>query len=131
VGWQGRGESTRVGSLLYGVLAEFASLCDERGEAERAERYRREAARLAGMLERTWDGEWYRRGPSAAPAEPDRTGATPPAPRRRAARRRERVRPLRRDAGASATSSDVFIPSGSKRGVTSGPLVDRVSLFGL
>ena len=44
------------------MLAEFAPLCDERGDAERAERYRREAARLSGVLERTWDGEWYRRG---------------------------------------------------------------------
>ena len=62
VGGQGRGESTWLGFFLHGVLAEFAPLCDERGDAERAERYRREAARLAGMLERTWDGEWYRRG---------------------------------------------------------------------
>ena len=62
VGWQGRGESTWLGFFLHGVLAEFAPLCDERGDAERAERYRREAARLAAMLERTWDGEWYRRG---------------------------------------------------------------------
>jgi cyclic beta-1,2-glucan synthetase len=62
VGWQGRGESTWLGFFLHGVLAEFAPLCDERGDAERAERYRREVARLATMLERTWDGEWYRRG---------------------------------------------------------------------
>ena len=62
VGWQGRGESTWLGFFLHGVLGEFAPLCDERGEAERAERYRREAGQLAAMLERTWDGEWYRRG---------------------------------------------------------------------
>ena len=62
VGWQGRGESTWLGFFLHGVLAEFAPLCDQRGDAERAERYRREAARLATELERTWDGEWYRRG---------------------------------------------------------------------
>ncbi|HKZ33472.1 MAG TPA: glucoamylase family protein [Vicinamibacteria bacterium] len=62
VGWQGRGESTWLGFFLHGVLGDFAPLCDERGDAERAERYRREAARLEGVLERTWDGEWYRRG---------------------------------------------------------------------
>jgi len=62
VGSRGRGESTWVGFFLHGVLAEFAPLCDERGDADRARRYRREAARLAAKLERTWDGEWYRRG---------------------------------------------------------------------
>lgn len=62
VGWQGRGESTWLGFFLHAVLAEFAPLCDQRGEAERAERYRREGHRLAAALERTWDGEWYRRG---------------------------------------------------------------------
>jgi cyclic beta-1,2-glucan synthetase len=62
VGWQGRGESTWLGFFLHGVLSDFAPLCDGRGDAERGERYRREAARLSAMLERTWDGEWYRRG---------------------------------------------------------------------
>ena len=62
VGWQGRGESTWLGFFLHGVLGEFATLCGERGDGERAERYRREAARLGAALERTWDGEWYRRG---------------------------------------------------------------------
>jgi cyclic beta-1,2-glucan synthetase len=62
VGWQGRGESTWLGFFLHGVLGDFAPLCDQRGDAERAERYRREAVRLKGVLERTWDGEWYRRG---------------------------------------------------------------------
>jgi cyclic beta-1,2-glucan synthetase len=62
VGWQGRGESTWLGFFLYSLLGEFAALCDERSDTERAERYRREAARLSAMLERTWDGEWYRRG---------------------------------------------------------------------
>ena len=62
VGWQGRGESTWLGFFLHAVLAEFAPLCEEQGDGERAERYRREMARLGGVLERTWDGEWYRRG---------------------------------------------------------------------
>ncbi len=62
VGREGRGESTWLGFFLHDVLVEFGPLCAGRGEAERAERYRREAIRLAGVLERTWDGEWYRRG---------------------------------------------------------------------
>ncbi len=62
VGGRGRGESTWLGFFLHVVLSEFVPLCEERGDAERAERYRRELARLASMLERTWDGEWYRRG---------------------------------------------------------------------
>jgi cyclic beta-1,2-glucan synthetase len=62
VGGQGRGESTWLGFFLHAVLGEFAPLCDGRGDAERAERYRREAARLGDVLERTWDGDWYRRG---------------------------------------------------------------------
>jgi cyclic beta-1,2-glucan synthetase len=62
VGWQGRGESTWLGFFLHGVLSDFSGLCIERGDPGRAERYCREAARLAAMLERTWDGEWYRRG---------------------------------------------------------------------
>ena len=62
VGGQGRGESTWVGFFLHSVLGEFVPLCDERGDADRARRYRREAARLAAKLERTWDGDWYRRG---------------------------------------------------------------------
>jgi cyclic beta-1,2-glucan synthetase len=62
VGEEGRGESTWLGFFLHAVLAEFAPLCDDRGDPDRAERYRREAVRLGGVLERTWDGEWYRRG---------------------------------------------------------------------
>ncbi len=53
VGAEGRGESTWLGFFLHGVLREFAPLCEPRGETDaRAERYRREAVRLAGMLER-------------------------------------------------------------------------------
>ncbi len=62
VGWQGRGESTWLGFFLHGVLGDFASLSEDRGDAARADRYRREAGRLGAMLEQAWDGEWYRRG---------------------------------------------------------------------
>ena len=36
-------------------------MCEERGEARRASRYRTERERLGTMLEQSWDGEWYRR----------------------------------------------------------------------
>jgi cyclic beta-1,2-glucan synthetase len=62
VGREGRGESAWLGFFLHAVLTDFAPLCAARGEAVRAGRYRAEAARLASALERTWDGEWYRRG---------------------------------------------------------------------
>ena len=62
VGKEGRGESVWLGFFLHAVLSDFAPLCEARGDAVRAGRYRAEAARLASALERTWDGEWYRRG---------------------------------------------------------------------
>jgi cyclic beta-1,2-glucan synthetase len=62
VGIEGRGESTWLGFFLYGVLNDMAPLCEARGDAARAARYRSEARRLASMLEQAWDGEWYRRG---------------------------------------------------------------------
>jgi cyclic beta-1,2-glucan synthetase len=62
VGKDGRGESVWLGFFLHAVLSDFAPLCAARGETVRAARYRAEASRLASALERTWDGEWYRRG---------------------------------------------------------------------
>jgi len=62
VGNAGRGESTWLGFFLHGVLIDFAGLCDVLNDPARAARYRSEAQRLAAQLERTWDGEWYRRG---------------------------------------------------------------------
>jgi len=62
VGRDGRGESSWLGFFLHAVLSEFAPLCVARADTARAERYRGEARRLAVSLERTWDGEWYRRG---------------------------------------------------------------------
>jgi cyclic beta-1,2-glucan synthetase len=50
-----------LGFFLHAVLGEFAPLCEARGDAARAERYRGAARRLAAALERAWDGEWYRR----------------------------------------------------------------------
>ncbi len=63
VGREGRGESVWLGFFLYGVLDAFAPLCEARGDAARAARYRqrREAYRLA-LEQHAWDGDWYRRG---------------------------------------------------------------------
>ena len=61
VGIQGRGESVWLGWFLYTVLQQFIPLCEQRDPA-RGPRYAGEAGRLAHMLERSWDGEWYRRG---------------------------------------------------------------------
>jgi cyclic beta-1,2-glucan synthetase len=61
VGHEGRGESVWLGWFLVVVLQEFAPLCDRRGRTDLSARYRREADRLAGMLEFAWDGAWYRR----------------------------------------------------------------------
>src|SRR3989449_3539379 len=61
VGHQGRGESVWLGWFLHTVLRQFIPLCETRDVA-RAGGYASEASRLAGMLGRAWDGEWYRRG---------------------------------------------------------------------
>jgi cyclic beta-1,2-glucan synthetase len=61
VGYLGRGESVWLGWFLHMVLRQFIPLCETRDPA-RAARYASEATRLAGMLEQSWDGEWYRRG---------------------------------------------------------------------
>ncbi|HSD33126.1 MAG TPA: glucoamylase family protein, partial [Gemmatimonadales bacterium] len=61
VGFQGRGESVWLGWFLHTVLRQFIPLCEQR-DPGRATRYAGETSRLAHMLERSWDGEWYRRG---------------------------------------------------------------------
>jgi cyclic beta-1,2-glucan synthetase len=62
VGSEGRGESVWLGFFLGTVLRIFADLCAQRGDAERAARYRQEVTRLTAMLELAWDGDWYLRG---------------------------------------------------------------------
>jgi cyclic beta-1,2-glucan synthetase len=61
VGHEGRGESVWLGWFLVTVLNDFAPLCERRGRADLARRYRDEARWLTGMLELAWDGDWYRR----------------------------------------------------------------------
>ncbi|MDI6771404.1 MAG: glucoamylase family protein [bacterium] len=62
VGHLGKGESTWLGWFLHAVLSRFAPLCEARADGGRAALYRSEAARLAQVLELTWDGNWYLRG---------------------------------------------------------------------
>jgi cyclic beta-1,2-glucan synthetase len=62
VGEQGKGESVWLGWFLYAVLGRFAPIATERGEHERAQRWRLHMSALKAALEReAWDGEWYLR----------------------------------------------------------------------
>jgi cellobiose phosphorylase len=63
VGREGRGESVWMGFFLYAVLDAFAPICARRGDAARADRYRRQSEAYQRALNgQAWDGEWYRRG---------------------------------------------------------------------
>jgi cellobiose phosphorylase len=61
VGHEGRGESVWLGWFLVMILKQWAVLCDQRQDTDRAQHYRSEARWLTGMLELAWDGNWYRR----------------------------------------------------------------------
>jgi len=62
VGNQGEGESVWLGWFLHTNLWEFAKLAEQRGEKERAARWRTHVDRLKIALESEgWDGDWYRR----------------------------------------------------------------------
>lgn len=62
VGAAGRGESVWLGWFLCDVLDRFTDLCRQRGDVERAGRYRDVREQLASSLdEHAWDGQWYRR----------------------------------------------------------------------
>lgn len=63
VGAKGRGESVWLAFFLCEVLAQFAALAGQRGDAAFALRCETEATRLRGAIEEhAWDGQWYRRG---------------------------------------------------------------------
>jgi cyclic beta-1,2-glucan synthetase len=59
VGDDGKGESVWLGWFLYAALTAFALIAEERGEKERATRWRQHAETLKGALDRAWDGDWY------------------------------------------------------------------------
>ena len=61
VGRHGKGESVWLGWFLTGILEDFATLVETRGDPARATRWRAERTRLQAMLEQAWDGDWYRR----------------------------------------------------------------------
>jgi cyclic beta-1,2-glucan synthetase len=50
-----------LGWFLVRVLDDFAPLCQRQGRADLAQRFRSESHWLAGVLELSWDGGWYRR----------------------------------------------------------------------
>ncbi|MEO8042600.1 MAG: hypothetical protein ABI646_08325, partial [Acidobacteriota bacterium] len=62
VGIAGKGESVWLGWFLAKALDDFSEVCDQRNEAERAEKYRSHAKLLIRNLEKNaWDGYWYLR----------------------------------------------------------------------
>jgi cyclic beta-1,2-glucan synthetase len=62
VGAGGHGESVWLAWFLHTTLWEFAGLAEQRGETERAARWRAHVEALGKAVEREgWDGDWYRR----------------------------------------------------------------------
>jgi cyclic beta-1,2-glucan synthetase len=61
VGAGGKGESVWLGWFLVFLLQPFADIVARRGDAKRADRYRRHAVAVTAAIESSWDGEWYRR----------------------------------------------------------------------
>jgi len=60
VGHEGKGESVWLAWFLYRVLMDFAPVCDGRGDAELATRYRAHAEKIRSAVEEiAWDGDWY------------------------------------------------------------------------
>ncbi len=63
VGEKGRGESVWLGWFLHATFLAFAPLAKARGQRAREQTWITHAAALKKSLEeKSWDGEWYRRG---------------------------------------------------------------------
>ncbi len=62
VGEEGRGESSWLAWFAISAITQFAPTAEQRGDTERAQRWRDYADRLRAALEQAWDGQWYRRG---------------------------------------------------------------------
>jgi len=62
VGEGGKGESVWLGWFLHAVLTRFSRIASDRGDHERAQKWRLHISHLQAALEReAWDGEWYLR----------------------------------------------------------------------
>ncbi|HEY3476800.1 MAG TPA: glucoamylase family protein, partial [Anaerolineales bacterium] len=62
VGYLGKGESIWLGWFLSATLRDFAEICDQRGDAQRASEYRSKITDIHKAQEKNgWDGEWYLR----------------------------------------------------------------------
>jgi N,N'-diacetylchitobiose phosphorylase len=62
VGREGSGESVWLGFFLFDILDDFIPICERRGDAAHAARYRAYQTKLGVALnEGGWDGAWYRR----------------------------------------------------------------------
>jgi cyclic beta-1,2-glucan synthetase len=62
VGIEGRGESVWLGWFLCRLVADWAPLARQRGDADRAQRWEQAAQGWAAALEdQAWDGDWYKR----------------------------------------------------------------------
>jgi cyclic beta-1,2-glucan synthetase len=61
VGAGGKGESVWNAWFLLSMLPRFADIAEQRGNTERAARWREAAASLKTAVEEAWDGGWYRR----------------------------------------------------------------------
>ncbi|MDP2966598.1 MAG: glucoamylase family protein [Pelolinea sp.] len=62
VGEYGQGESIWLAWFLCDVLKRFATICEQYGDIETAQRYKSRAKEYAAAVEKSaWDGAWYRR----------------------------------------------------------------------
>jgi cyclic beta-1,2-glucan synthetase len=60
IGARGRGESVWLGWFAVAAMRGVGGLCERRGDAELARRWRERAAALAARVDETaWDGEWW------------------------------------------------------------------------
>ncbi len=60
VGVEGRGESVWLGWFLIKILADFSEICEQHGENDKADLYRKAGKKLRNAIHtEAWDGEWF------------------------------------------------------------------------
>jgi len=60
VGIHWKGESIWLAQFFYGILTRFAPLVEERGDEQKAKKYRKHAASMKDAVNKhAWDGQWY------------------------------------------------------------------------